>query len=209
MLFITIFVALVFPLIIPAAGWPPAASFDLNDPAAARAKAGQLYAIEDLGEQGRAWCALSPPELRAIARHSSMSNTITTTTRTNRQGAIHAESVAVEPAPNQDELIDAAVQFVTDSCRYEIWAVTQAMQAADDETEMLEILCRLPRQGRSIYLQNFLLTAARSHSDTATGADGETITTTIDYPPEPVDAAGLAEMLDGLAAACAPNSPAP
>lgn len=207
MLFITIFVALVFPLIIPAAGWQTA-SFDLHDPAAARAKAGQLYAIEDLGEQGRAWCALSPPELRAIARHSSMSNTITTTTRSDRQGAIHAESVIVEPAPNQAELIAAAVQFVTDSCRYEIWAVTQAMQAAADETEMLEILCRLPLQGRSIYLQSLLRTAARSHSHNS-AANGETITTTIDYPPEPVDAAGLAEMLDGVGAACAPNSPAP
>ena len=208
MLFITIFVSLVFPLIIPAAGWQTA-SFDLNDPAAAQAKAGQLFAIADLGEQGRAWCALSPPELRAIARHSSMSNTITTTTRTNRQGAIHAESVAVEPAPNQAELIDAAVQFITDSCRYDVWSVTQAMQAAADESATMDILCRLPRQGRSIYLQTFLLPAARSHSDTTTAANGETITTTIDYPPEPVDQAGLAEMLDGLAAACAPNSPAP
>lgn len=207
MLFITIFVALVVPLIIPAAGWQTA-SFDLSDPAAARARVGQLYAIEDLGEQGRAWCALSPPELRAIARHSSMSNTITTTTRTDRHGAIHAESVAVEPAPNQAELIAAAVQFITDSCRYDVWSVAQATQSAADETAMLEILCRLPRQGRSIYLQNFLLTIARSHSHT-TATNGETITTTINYPPEPVDQAGLAEMLDGIAAACPAETPAP
>lgn len=208
MLFITIFVALVFPLIIPAAGWQTA-SFDLSDPAAARARAGQLHAIADLGEQGRAWCALSPPELRAIARHSSMSNTITTTTRADRRGESLAESVIVEPAPNQAELIAAAVQFVTDSCRYEVWSVAQAAQSAADETAMLEILCRLPRQGRAIYLQTFLLPAAVSTSHTATGADGETITTTTDYPPEPVDQAGLTATLDGIAAACPAETPAP
>lgn len=208
MLFITIFVALVVPLIIPAAGWQPA-SFDLNDPSAARAKVGQLYAIEDLGEQGRAWCALSPPELRAIARHSSMSNTITTTTRTDRHGETLAESVIVEPAPNQAELIAAAVQLVTDSCRYDAWSVAQAMQAVADESAAVEILCRRPRESQSSYLQAFLLSAASTYHTTTTTADGTTITTTTDYPPEPVAQAGLAEMLDGIAAACPADSPAP
>ncbi len=89
----------VFASIAQAFGWQ-AASFDLNDPEAARAKYEEIGAIESLEEQGRAWCSLTDRELRAIAKHTEMSNTITTTTHTSSMGETTASTV-IEPAPNQ------------------------------------------------------------------------------------------------------------
>lgn len=49
-----------------------------------------------------------------------MSNTVATTTHTTSRGEV-TSSVAVEPVPGQDELVEGAVEYVADSCRHNVW----------------------------------------------------------------------------------------
>lgn len=119
-----------------------AASFDLNDPEAARAKYAEIGAIEGFSEQGQAWCSLTERELRAIARHTEMSNTVTTTIHTSSAGEVTTSTV-FEPAPDQDELVESAVKYTTDSCRYNVWAKFEELQAVTDEETWTELLCHI------------------------------------------------------------------
>ena len=114
MIFIAFLVFALISLFGQFFGWQ-ATSFDINDPEAARAKYAEIGAIEGLEEQGRAWCSLTDQELRAIAKHTEMSNTVTTTTHTSSTGETTTTTV-VEPAPNQEALVESAVRFTADSC---------------------------------------------------------------------------------------------
>ena len=177
-----------------------AASFDLNDPEAARAKYAELGAVEGFSEQGRAWCSLTEPELRAIAMHTEMSNIVTTTTHTSSAGEV-TTSVVVEPAPDQDELVESAVQFTADSCRYNVWATVEKLQAVTDEESWAELLCHIgPEEAAAII--RFLSPASSVESEASTKANGESTETTISRPLEPVDESELAAIIEELSAQC-------
>ena len=175
------------------------ASFDLNDPEAARAKYAELGSIEDFSEQGRAWCSLTERELRAIARHTKMSNIVTTTTHTSSAGEVTTSSV-VEPAPNQAELVESAVKQTADSCRYDVWAKFEKLQAVTDEEEWAELLCHIgPEEAAAII--RFFAPASSVESEKSTKANGESTETTVSRP-EPVDESEVAAGVEALSAEC-------
>lgn len=181
-----------------------AASFDLNDPEEARAKYAEIGAIESSEEQGQAWCSLTDQEVRAIARHTQMSNIITTTTYTSSAGEVTTTTV-VEPAPNQDELVESAVQFTADSCRYNVWATVEKLQAVTDEEALAELLCHIGPEEAAVIIR-FLSPASSVESERSAKADGESTETTISRPREPVYESELAAMMEALSAECGKDS---
>ena len=203
-MFIAVLLIAVMSLFGQTFGWQ-AASFDLDDPEAARAKYEEISAIESMEDQGQAWCSLTDQELRAIAKHTEMSNTITTTTHTSSTGETTASTV-IEPAPNQDELVEWAVRLTADSCRYNAWANAERLQAAADEKERAEVLCRLgPEEAEMLIL--FLATMSVSTTGGVTNDNGESTMTTVSGPSEPVEESGLAAILEALSAECGWDTP--
>ena len=198
MLFVAFLIFSFIALLAQVFGWQ-ADSFDLNDPEAARAKYSEITAIGSFSEQGRAWCSLTEREVRAIARHTEMSNIVTTTTHTSSAGEVTSNAI-VEPAPNQDELVESAVRHINDSCRYNAWANLDKFLAATGEETVEELWCYLsPEEAAVIFLN--LYPAYREVGEASTKANGESTETTISRP-EPVDEGELAEAMEILAAEC-------
>ena len=198
MLFIVFLLIAVVSLFGPPLGGQ-AASFDLNDPEAARAKYAEIGDIEGFSAQGRAWCSLTEQELRAIARHTEMSNIVKTTTHTSSEGEV-TTSVVVEPAPNQDELVELAVKRTADSCRYNVWAKFEKLQAVTDEETWTELLCHIgPEEAAAII--RFLAPAYNVEGESSTKANGESTETTVSRP-EPVDEGEVASGMEALSAEC-------
>ena len=199
MIFIAFLIFALVPLFGQLFGWQ-AASFDLNDPEAAKAKYADIGAIESLEEQGWAWCSLTDRELRAIAAHTEMSNTVTTTTHTSSAGETTA-TVVFEPAPNQEALVESAVRRINASCRYNAWANFEKLQTITDEEEWAELVCPLTAEEvAAMFL--FISPASSVESEKSTKADGESTETTISRPWEPVDESELAAMQETLSAEC-------
>lgn len=199
MIFIAFLIFALISLFGQLLGWS-AASFDLNDPEAARAKYAEIGAIESLEEQGRAWCSLTDQELRAIARHTEMSNTVTTTTHTSSAGETRT-TVVFEPAPNQEALVESAVRFTADSCRYNVWATFEKLQSITDEEEWAELLCHIGEEEAATIIR-FLSPASSVESERSAKADGESTEITISRPGEPVGESELAAILETLSAEC-------
>lgn len=199
MIFIAFLIFALISLFGQLLGWS-AASFDLNDPEAARAKYAEIGAIESLEEQGRAWCSLTDQELRAIARHTEMSNTVTTTTHTSSAGET-TTTVVFEPAPNQEALVESAVRFTADSCRYNVWATFEKLQSITDEEEWAELLCHIGEEEAATIIR-FLSPASSVESERSAKADGEATEITISRPGEPVGESELAAILETLSAEC-------
>ena len=177
-----------------------AASFDLNDPEAARAKYAELGAIEGFSEQGRAWCSLTEPELQAIAMHTEMSNIVTTTTNTSSAGEV-TTSVVVEPAPNQDELVESAVKHTADSCRYNVWDNVEKLQTVTDEEGWAELLCQLSPEEAEMLIR-FLGGGYTEVIEVATSSDGSSTESKVSRPRERVDEGEVAAGLEALSAEC-------
>lgn len=180
-------------------GWQ-ADSFDLKDPEAARAKYEEITGIESFSEQGQAWCSLTEREVRAIARHTEMSNIVTTTIQTSSAGEVTANTV-VEPAPNQDELVERAVKQTSDSCRYNVWANFEKLQTVTDEEGWAELLCQLTREEAATLIR-FLSVGYTEVIEVATSSDGSSTETTVSSPPEQVDEGKVAAGLEALSAEC-------
>ena len=186
--------------IIPMLGWQ-AASFDLNDPEAARAKYAEISAIEDLEESGRAWCGLSGRELRGIARHTEMSNTITTTTHTSSTGEMTTNTV-IESAPNQDELVELAVKQIADSCRHNVWANAKKLLWAADDEERAEMLCQLTLEEATMLFRFFTTSTHSIDTKISISGSGESTETTVSGPSKPIDEREWAAMTEELSAQC-------
>ena len=199
MIFIAFLIFALISLFGQALGWQ-AASLDINDPEAARAKYAEIGAIESMEEQRRAWCSLTDQELRAIAKHTEMSNIVTTTTHTSSMGQT-TTTVVFEPAPNQEALVESAVRFTADSCRYNVWATFEKLQSITDEEEWAELLCHIGEEEAATIIR-FLSPASSVESEGSTKADGESTETTISRPLEPVGESELAEILETLSAEC-------
>ena len=178
-----------------------AASFDLNDPEAARAKYAELGAIEGFSEQGRAWCSLTEPELRAIAMHTEMSNIVTTTTHTSSAGEV-TTSVVVEPAPNQDELVESAVRRTSDSCRYNAWTNFEKLQTIEGEDALRELLCQLSPE-EAVALVQFWSIGFTEAIEVSTSQDGSSTEVKMSRPEESVDEGEAAAWLEELSSVCA------
>lgn len=181
-------------------GWQ-ADSFDLNDPEAARAKYAEITAIESFSEQGRAWCSLTEREVRAIARHTEMSNIVTTTTHTSSAGEVTTNAI-VEPAPNQDELVEGAVKQTSDSCRYNVWANFEKLQTVTDEEGWAELLCQLTREEAATLIRFLSVGGYTEVIEVATSSDGSSTETKVSRPPERVDESDVAAGLEELSAEC-------
>ena len=180
--------------------WQPE-SFDLDDPDAARARYAEIVAIEGIAAQGRAWCALAPAEVRAMARHTRMSNTVITTVRTGSGGET-ATSIVIEPAPNQDELVELAVNQIADSCRYRVWDIVERLYAADVAAQA-EMLCAMtPGEAETVF--RFILPSnSATLVSEVTGDDGaESTRTTTEYPPEYLNEAEIAAGVAAMAGGC-------
>ena len=180
-------------------GWQ-SASFDLNDPEAARAKYAEIGAIEGFSEQGQAWCSLTDREVRAIARHTEMSNIVTTTTHTSSAGEV-TTSVVVEPVPNQDELVESAAKQIADGCRYNVWANLEELIAIADDEAGAEFMCQLTPEEAATLIR-FLSGAFDSAGEKSTRADGESTEITVSRPAEPVDESEMAAAMEALSAEC-------
>ncbi len=176
-----------------------AASFDLNDPEAARAKYAEITDSESFSEHGSAWCALTEPELRAIARHTEMSNIVTTTTHTSSAGEVTTSAV-FEPAPNQDELVEWSVKHVAESCRYNVWASVEKLQTIQSEEALNELLCELSPEGVTTLLR-FLSVGFSEEAEKSTNSDGSSTETTISRPAEP-DESEVTAGMEMLSAEC-------
>ena len=199
MLFVAFLIFSFIALLAQVFGWQ-ADSFDLNDPEAARAKYAEITAIESFSEQGRAWCSLTEREVRAIARHTEMSNIVTTTTHTSSAGEVTTSTV-VKPAPNQDEPVESAVRRIDDSCRYNAWANFEKLQTITDREEWEELVCPLTAEEvAAMFL--FISPASSVESEKSTKADGESTETTISRPRESVDESELAAIRETLSAEC-------
>ena len=199
MLFIAFLIFPFMALLAQVFGWQ-ADSFDLKDPEAARAKYEEITGIESFSEQGQAWCSLTEREVRAIARHTEMSNIVTTTIQTSSAGEVTASTV-VEPAPNQDELVDRAVKQTSDSCRYNVWANFEKLQTVTDEEGWAELLCQLTREEAATLIR-FLSVGYTEVIEVATSSDGSSTETTVSSPPEQVDEGEVAAGLEALSAEC-------
>ena len=179
--------------------WQPA-SFDLDDPDAARTRYAEIVAIEGIAAQGRAWCALSPAEVRAMARHTAMSNIITTTIRISGDGET-TTSVVIEPAPNQDELVEYWAGRVADECRYKVWGNLERLDAAADDAARAEVFCSLGADAAARLLR-FLSEAYLSESSKVTRESGESEEIIIERPPEPADEAAIADAIASASTQC-------
>ena len=184
---------------------PQPASFDLNDPQAARAKYAELAAIDGYTAQGQAWCALTPPEIRAIAQHTDMSNTITTTIHITSAGET-TTSVIVQPAPNHDELVERAVQSIADSCRLNLWDNVESLSNAADDAERAEVFCAMPPQKAEMFIR-FSMDITTSISKKIIRDTGESTETIVSNPPEPPDEAQIAAAIAAFSAQCGPDRP--
>lgn len=184
---------------------PQPASFDLNDPQAARAKYAELAAIDGWTAQGQAWCALTPAEIRAIAQHTDMSNTITTTIHITSDGET-TTSVIVQPAPNHDELVERAVQSIADSCRLNLWDNVESLSNAADDAARAEVFCAMPPQEAEMFIR-FSMDITTSISKKIIRDTGESVETTISNPPEPPDEAKIAAAIAAFSAQCEPDRP--
>ena len=199
MLFIAFLIFPFIALLAQVFGWQ-ADSFDLSDPEAARAKYAEITAIESFSEQGQAWCGLTDRELRAIARHTEMSNIITTTTHTSSAGET-ATTVVIEPAPNQEELVEQAVKWTADSCRYNVWANMEKLQAITDDEGWVELLCQLtPEEAETLF--RFLSGGYTEVIEVATSSDGSSTETAVSRPPEQGDESEMASAMEALSAEC-------
>ena len=176
------------------------ASFDLNDPEAARAKYAELAAVDGWAAQGRAWCALSPAEVRAIAKHTAMSNIITTTIRISGDGET-TTSVLIEPAPNQDELVAHRANRIADECRYKVWDNLERLAAAADDAGRAEVLCSAGAD-EAARLLRFLSEAYLSESSKVTRESGESEEIIIERPPAPADEAAIADAIASASTQC-------
>ena len=204
MLFIIFLLFAVAPLISQAFGWQAASSFDLNDPEAARAKYAEITGIESISEQGQAWCALTEPELRAIARHTDISNTVTTTTHTSSAGEVTTSAV-FEPAPNQDELVESAVKQTADWCRYNVWENFEKLQSMEREEALYELLCQLSPEGATT-LVRFLGTGFTEEGEKSTNSDGSSTEVSVSRPePREIEETEMASWMDALSAECGWN----
>lgn len=176
------------------------ASFDLSDPEAARARYAEITAIEGFSEQGRAWCSLTEAEVRAIARHTEISNIITTTTHTSSSGEVTSSAV-IEPAPNQDELVEREVEYLADSCRYNVWATLEKLQTISDQGELAELMCQITEEEAATLLR-FLSGGYTEVIEVATSSDGSSTETKISSPPEQDDENGMTAWMEALSAGC-------
>jgi len=176
-------------------------SFDLSDPETARAKYAEITAIESFSEQGRAWCSLTEREVRAIAGHTEMSNIVTTTTHTGSAGEVTTSTV-VEPAPNQDELVERAVKQTSDSCRYNVWANIEKLQTVTDEEGWAELLCQLAREEAATLIRFLSVGGYTEVIEVATSSDGSSTETKVSRPPDRVDESDVAAGLEELSAEC-------
>ena len=201
MIFIAFLVFALISLFGQFFGWQ-ATSFDINDPEAARAKYAEIGAIEGLEEQGRAWCSLTDQELRAIAKHTEMSNTVTTTTHTSSTGETTTTTV-VEPAPNQEALVESAVRFTADSCRYNVWATFEKLQSITDEEEWAELLCHVGEDEAATIIRFMGMGISYTETTEAvTSNDGSSTETTVSEPAEPVDESETAMWVEALSTEC-------
>ena len=200
MLFIAFLIFPFIALLAQVFGWQ-ADSFDLNDPEAARAKYAEITAIESFSEQGRAWCSLTEREVRAIARHTEMSNIVTITTHTSSAGEVTTNAI-VEPAPNQDELVEGAVKQTSDSCRYNVWANFEKLQTVTDEEGWAELLCQLTREEAATLIRFLSVGGYTEVIEVATSSDGSSTETKVSRPPERVDESDVAAGLEELSAEC-------
>ena len=199
MLFIALLLIPFIALLAQAFGWQ-ADSFDLSDPEAARAKYAEITAIESFSEQGQAWCGLTDRELRAIARHTEMSNIITTTTHTSSAGET-TTTVVTEPAPNQEELVESGVRQINDSCHYNAWANFEKLQTITDEEEWEKLVCQLtPKEAETLF--RFLSGGYTEVIEVATSSDGSSTETAVSRPPEQGDESEMAAAMDTLSAEC-------
>ena len=186
--------------IVQALGWQ-SASFDIDDPEAARAKYAEITAIEDFSEQGQAWCSLTERELRAIARHTEMSNIVTTTIHTSSAGEA-TTTVVVEPAPNQDELVESAVRWASDSCLYNAWTNFEKLQTIEGESSLRELLCQLSPEEAAV-LVRFGSVGLTEVIEGATSQDGSSTEVRISRPEESVDEGEAAAWMEELSSVCA------
>lgn len=202
---IAIFLILAALSLLTRTPQPQPASFDLNDPQAARAKYAELAAIDGYTARGQAWCALTPAEIRAIAQHTDMSNTITTTIHITSAGET-TTSVIVQPAPNQDELVERAVQSIADSCRLNLWDNVENLSNAADDAARAEIFCAMPPQEAEMFIR-FSMDITTTISEKIIRDTGESVETTISNPPEPPDEAQIAAAIAAFSAQCEPDRP--
>lgn len=180
--------------------WQPA-SFDLDDPEAARARYAEIVAIEGIAAQGQAWCALAPAEVRAIAKHTEMSNTITTTVHTGGGGET-TTSVVIEPAPNQAELVTLAAKHIAASCRYQVWDIVERLYAADAAAQA-EMLCAMtPGEAATVFRFMFPAGSATLVSEVAGDDAAASTRTTTNYPPEYANEAEIAAGVAAMAGEC-------
>ena len=183
--------------------WPPA-SFDLDDIEAAieaaRAKYAEIVAIEGIAAQGRAWCALSPAEVRAMARHTEMSNIITFTIHITRDGQ-RIDIYTIKPAPNQDELVEYRVKRVADGCRYNVWDNLERLDAAADDAARTEVLCSLNTDAATTLLR-FLNEVSTSESSKEVADTGESSESIIYRPPEPANETAISDAIASLSTQC-------
>ena len=177
-----------------------AAAFDLEDPEEARAKYAELGAIDGWAAQGWAWCALAPAEVRAIAKHTAMSNIITTTIRTSSDGET-TTSVVIEPAANQGELVGYWEKRVADECRYNVWANMERLSAAVDDAGRAEALCAPGPDGAAMLLR-FLSEVYLGESSKIARDTGESTEIIIERPPEPADETAIADAIESWSAQC-------
>lgn len=184
---------------------PQPASFDLNDPQAARAKYAELAAIDGYTAQGQAWCALTPPEIRAIAQHTRMPNIITTTIQITSAGE-KTETTVIQPAPNQAQLVETAVQSTADSCRLNLWNNVESLSNAADNAARAEVFCAMPPQEAEMFIR-FSMDITTSISKKIIRDTGESVETTISNPPEPPDEAKIAAAIAAFSAQCGPDRP--
>ena len=177
-----------------------AASFDLDDPEAARGKYAELGAIDGWVAQGRAWCALSSAEVRAMARHTAMSNIVTTTIHVSSGGET-TTSVVIEPAANRGELVGYWEKRVADECRYNVWANMERLSAAADDAERAEALCAPGPDGTAMLLR-FLSEVYLGESSKIARDTGESTEIIIERPPEPADETAIADAIESWSAQC-------
>ena len=199
MIFIVFLIVAVISLFGQVLGWQ-APSFDLDDPEAVRAKYAELGEIDGWAALGRAWCALTPGEARAIAKHTEMSNIITTTIHISSAGE-RTEDTVIEPAPNQDELVELAVQHFTEECRYNLWGNLERLEDAADDAERAEVWCSMTPKEAATLIRSFT-NLSTSTTEEITSDTGEYSATTISRPPEPFDESGVDDFMEGLSAEC-------
>lgn len=199
MVFIAFLVFALISLFGQLFGWQ-AASFNLNDPEAARAKYAEITAVEGFSEQRQVWCSLTDREVRAIARHTEMSNVVTTTTHTSSAGEVTTS--VVEPAPNQDKLVESAVRRTSDSCRYDAWTNFEKLQTIEGEEALRELLCQLSPEEVAALVQ-FWSIGFTEVIEVSTSQDGSSTEVKVSRLEESVDEGEAAAWIKELSSVCA------